>query len=130
MAPVIVVARRVSGELRHIEAAQPDCAGLRQAFHYGTGDRRAVIAFRGTLISSPHNLKADLDLRWDEAPPRHHGFNRAWREMEREVCAWLAQNQPKWITLTGHSLGGAIATVAALEVLGSGMTIDLLWCAA
>lgn len=79
-------------------------------------DGRAVFAFRGTLISSLHNWQADLEVKWAGAPPRHHGFDRAWREMEPDVRAWLERHRPKWITLTGHSLGGACATVAALDL--------------
>jgi pimeloyl-ACP methyl ester carboxylesterase len=74
-------------------------------------------------MSSWHNWETNLDARLLEKPQRHNGFHRAWESMKDGVCTWLAGHKLKRITLTGHSLGGAIATVAALD-LATDWSID------
>jgi hypothetical protein len=69
-------------------------------------DRRAVIAFRGTVLTSCHNWGADLSCwRSRKAPLRHHGFDRAWRSMKEEVYDWIKLHKPLSITLTGPFAG-------------------------
>jgi len=60
----------------------------------------------------------------------HAGFLSGWTESKDQVKAALAQakvNNPSYsIISTGHSLGGAIATLAAAELRASGFTIALV----
>jgi hypothetical protein len=79
----------------------------------------AVIAFRGT--ADLRNWLTDLqcDLRpWRSAHARvHHGFLAAWRSIRDETIQTVEDLGPKRrLWLTGHSLGGALAMLAALEL--------------
>jgi hypothetical protein len=81
----------------------------------------ACLAFRGTKLTFPPNSQLKfanwlLNLRVSRRDPGVHcGFSTAWRTLEPGVRKWLdgLPAKPARITLTGHSLGGAIAILAA-----------------
>jgi len=109
---------------------------------------RAVVAFRGTEPSSLENWLENLDAHHSEweLPPEpgevvppppvrvHAGFLDSWRELRAETFAALAdiaatrfaekkrvnENARLPVVVTGHSLGGALATLAAFELAASG----------
>ncbi|MEO8524547.1 MAG: lipase family protein [Caldimonas sp.] len=82
-------------------------------------DGAAILAFRGTQPDDLADLAIDLDAvagPWQEAAGSvHSGFARAARSLMPEIADWMARVsvQPAHLTLTGHSLGAAIATLAA-----------------
>lgn len=82
------------------------------------GSRSATIAFRGTVIEHRSNRRADMNCLLAGAPGRHKGFMGAWALLEPRVLRWLQAHQPSSITLTGHSLGGALVLLAAYELAG------------
>lgn len=82
----------------------------------------ALISFRGTADFA--DIGIDLCV-WPTfgCPSRHWGFESRWRRLRPQIERWLeGQTQrlgvrPK-IYLGGHSLGGAIASLAALDLAG------------
>jgi pimeloyl-ACP methyl ester carboxylesterase len=83
-------------------------------------DGEAIIAFRGTVGSfllSTNWRKVNLCAEWTALEPaRHRGFWDAWEVLRPQVEQWLRTNQPKSINITGHSMGAALAQLAAFTL--------------
>ena len=97
---------------------------------------RAIVAFRGTEPSSLENWLSNLDAAhavWavGDGPTRetlrvHAGFLDAYEAVRDDIFAALARvaarrhpaanGGPLPVAVTGHSLGGALATLAAYEL--------------
>lgn len=105
-----------------VEAKMVDCGGGTQVLFAGR-----FVAFRGTdeLADVADDLGclarpvSGLIRAWGRAPAWHRGFERAWKCAEPFVSAYVRPSAPGGyrgsgpIVYCGHSLGGAIAMLAA-----------------
>ncbi|OAL40282.1 hypothetical protein AYO20_00018 [Fonsecaea nubica] len=91
-----------------------------------------VMSFRGTTSFS--NILADINLvmvPWDICTlcTAHSGFLDSWKAVKPQIEGVLASAKVTYpsykIVATGHSLGGAVATLAAAELRESGYDIAL-----
>jgi hypothetical protein len=84
-----------------------------------TGDRSALIAFRGTQPDEIRHLATNLQAQqsaWSESGGRAHaGFATAARGVIPRLSEWLAGDGSgrSRLILAGHSLGAALATLTA-----------------
>ena len=83
-------------------------------------DKVVVLAFRGTEANSWEDIKTDLDARFykgEGGVKMHSGFAGAYNQV-REQIRKAVDELPKDFSLyiTGHSLGGALATIAARDL--------------
>lgn len=75
-----------------------------------------IIAFRGTEPTMLRDWMTDLKIRRKSGPygKVHRGFLKGFKFVCPEICSvinkWQTQAQSLW--LSGHSLGGALATLA------------------
>jgi len=83
-------------------------------------DSQLWIAFRGTQPNQLNDLKADLNMfkeKSESAGMVHGGFKEEVDELWEEVVKVLIHNgklaNPRDVYFCGHSLGGAMATIAA-----------------
>ena len=82
-----------------------------------------VFVFRGTkepkdvvtdFLACKREFKAVNDKYVDIRV--HRGFLKAWNTVRDDVFKWIDRKRPKKIVFVGHSLGGALATLAAFDV--------------
>jgi len=85
-----------------------------------TKDKEVGIIFRGTEPTQLSDILADLDIRKKKAKKDdgyvHAGFQESLDDVWEAVKLFLSKNEYDRIYLSGHSLGAAIATLAAARL--------------
>ena len=80
-------------------------------------DNVAVLAFRGTEADSWKDVQTDIKFRFykgEDGAKMHRGFRDAYRKVGDKVKSAVDQHtQGHTLYVTGHSLGGALAIIAA-----------------
>lgn len=80
-----------------------------------TDDDELFVSFRGTQRESipqwASNLEVEFD-KWTEGRV-HRGFHERFLEVRDRVMKWVDESSVHSVTLSGHSMGGAVATLMA-----------------
>ena len=76
-----------------------------------------VLAFRGS--SNMADWRTNLKFAFDDIKgyKAHRGFCEAWASVRDMVCSELAVSSTRSLHITGHSLGGGVANVAAIDLM-------------
>ena len=84
----------------------------------GGNAKQLYVAIRGS--QTEQEWKKDLEtiqVAWPEAPSYvHKGFLNIYQLNQQVILDMIKEYDPKFVYITGHSLGAAIATMTALDV--------------
>lgn len=84
--------------------------------YLASNDDFAVLAFRGTEANRMRDLRADAKAKQATCPTGqrvHSGFMEQYDDISFDLLTALDEVERKPLFITGHSLGGAVATIAA-----------------
>ncbi|MFL5327508.1 MAG: lipase family protein [Gemmataceae bacterium] len=126
--PLALLSRSAYHELKVVEE---DAArlGLRTVYPVDTsppssmvayvcqGDGVMVVVFRGT--DDRADWAANLDFITERAKHGgvHRGFRKAFDSLKSDLFRRIHDAKPKRLWITGHSLGGALSAVCAMDLL-------------
>ena len=87
-------------------------------------DTQAIISFSGTKLltewvsdfqfSQEHSTKLN---NYVTGMMVHKGFYEIYLSIREQILTWFKTNNPSQVFVTGHSLGGALSTICALDIL-------------
>lgn len=121
--------------LQHLQLLRDTLTGTKCLVAWGSN--HLVITFRGTanMKNAAHDTKAWLlplvdegpssGCMWHRGPAVHAGFRASWHAglktsvmslITEAVCSSAEQASKMNVYLAGHSLGGAMAVIAALDI--------------
>lgn len=95
-----------------------------------------IISFRGTRLNSLQNLLDDIQtdfncllVNFEDSGYVHQGFKKGlsavWDSLYLRLKQLHKENPKRTFWFTGHSLGGAIATLAAHKTVKNNLNIDV-----
>lgn len=95
-----------------------------QAFIGKLSETDACLIFRGTesmrdWLTDLNIVRVRMDIRGvpdNERPKVHAGFLRQYRTLDQQIISTLREMSPQTIFIAGHSLGGALATIASVAL--------------
>lgn len=76
-----------------------------------------VVAFRGTDDELDWFTNLDSVMVSTPDGPIHRGFQNAYLSLKPQIVELLRRHEPKYLWITGHSLGGALAVACAFDLV-------------
>lgn len=102
--------------------------------YFASNDNHALLAFRGTEADNDNDKAADAEInQTSEAGTLvHSGFKRyldsVWAQVTQWVTAYRANHPNPNLTITGHSLGAALATLAFTRLNDAASSLITFGC--
>lgn len=108
---------RSAFEAQGFTTSGPIESGTMMAF-VARRDDVAIVVFRGTDSDDKADWKVnfDVDRVKVEGGHIHHGFYAAYESLKEKIRGELGRQRPGHLWATGHSLGGALAIIAAHDL--------------
>ncbi len=113
-------------EVTYIGLRETSADNLTTEYLVAEKDGTLFISFTGSNAKNDwlRNLNAQYKPYQNMPYPIHKGFVLSWEEVHTDIMALIREKKPSSIALSGHSKGGAVASVAALKLLTEGVAVS------